>query len=240
MRLLTPTRRLLWLPLAAAVLCISAAAQSAYHAGHAPNTSRPHLHQPAPIERRAPEPAAPDAAHGSPAAVQAAPIERRPNPGVNGHGDHLPEWLSQHGNLSPEQQQQALEREPGFRELPAQTQARYRQRLAQLDAMSPEKRQRMLERNEMMEHLSPDQRREVRDATQQWAALPLDERRVVARSFRALRALPPDQRGPALASGRYTAPFNAEQRAALNHLMAVEPMLPPDPPQQAVHTPPPY
>jgi hypothetical protein len=217
-------------------------AQSEHHAAPAMH-AQPAAHQnfgarpqqSAPIERRSPEPTA-----NAPGAGHAAPIERRPNSGVNGRGDHLPEWLSQHSNLSPEQQQQALEREPGFRELPEQTQARYRQRLAQLDAMSPDKRQRMLERNEMMEHLTPDQRREVREATQQWAALPPDERRVVARSFRALRALPPDQRGAALASGRYTAPFNAEQRAALNRLMEVEPMMPPDPPQQVVHPPPPY
>lgn len=224
MRLLTPTRRILWLPLAAGVLCVVAGAQDHRQPAMHPQpafASHPQQ-QPAPIERRPPGVQAPGGA---------APIERRPNGGVNGRGDHLPEWLNQHSNLTLDQQRTALQREPGFRELPPQTQQRYLQRLEQLNAMTPEKRQRMLERNEMMERLSPDQRAAVRGATQQWAALPPDQRAVVARSFRALRALPPYQRGPALASGRYTAPFNAEQRAALNRLMSVESMLPPDPPR---------
>ena len=40
--------------------------------------------------------------------------------------------MSQHRNLSPQQQQQALDREPGFRDLPQETQQRMHNRLAQL------------------------------------------------------------------------------------------------------------
>ncbi len=143
-------------------------------------------------------------------------------------GEHLAEWMNQHGNLTPAQQQQALEREPGFHELPPQTQQRERERLAQLNAMNPQQRQRLLERNEHMEQLSPEQRGQVRGAMQQLGSLPPDQRRVVARNFRELRDLPPEQRYAAMSR----MPLNDEQRATLNNLMRVEPMLPPPEPAQ--------
>ena len=72
------------------------------------------------------------------------------------HGEHLAEWMNQHRDLSPQQQQQALDREPGFRELPQPTQQRMRDRLTQLDAMTPDQRQRVLARNEALERLTPE------------------------------------------------------------------------------------
>jgi len=165
-----------------------------------------------------------------PAASKLAPIQRHENPGAAAHGnaprgEHLAEWMNQHNNLTATEQQQALEREPGFHDLPSQTQQRMRDRLTQLNAMSPEQRQRVLERNEHMEQLTPEQRGQVRGAMQQLGALPQDQRREVARSFRELRQLPPDQRMTAMNSGRYKN-LNESQRSTLNNLMRVEPMLP--------------
>lgn len=157
----------------------------------------------------------------------AQPQQRRNNPGPAANrgpkGEHLAEWMNQHGNLTPAQQQQALEREPGFHELPPQTQQRERERLAQLNAMSPERRQQIISRNEHMETLTPDQRGQVRASMQQLGALPPDQRRVVARSFRELRDLPPDQRTAAMSR----IPLNDAQRSTLGSLLRVEPLLPP-------------
>ena len=116
--------------------------------------------------------------------------------GPNGRrgGEHLPEWMEQHQGMTLEQQQAALDREPGFRELPAQTQMQMHQRLAQLNAMTPEMRARTLAHTEAMERLNPAQRSQVRGAMQQLGSLPQDQRRQVIRSFRELRMLPPEQR----------------------------------------------
>jgi hypothetical protein len=172
-----------------------------------------------------------------------APIERRPPGGVMGRpgapagqghlvgpngrrgGEHLPEWMNQHQGMSLEQQQQALDREPGFRDLPPQTQAQMHQRLAQLNAMTPEMRARTLARNEAMEQLNPVQRSQVRGAMQQLGSLPMDERRPVIRSFRELRMYPPEQRLGVLNSPRYGW-LNYAQRTVLTNLIAVAPMLP--------------
>jgi len=165
-----------------------------------------------------------------------APIERREggptvsaNPGANApRGEHLKEWMNNHHNLSPSQQQQALENEPGFHDLPQATQQRMRDRLAQLNSMPEQQRNALIQRNEYMEHLSPQQREQVGTATRNWASLPPDQKSAVGRSFRALRQLPPEQRAAALNSGRYTYGFNDQQRNALGGLMTVEPMLPPE------------
>jgi hypothetical protein len=181
-------------------------------------------HEAAPVERRAPG--------GQPAQgqqqSQLAPIVRR-NPQAQAQGEkgeHLQAWMNQHRNLTPEQQQQALDHEPGFRQLPQATQQRMHNRLAQLNAMNPQTRERTQNHIEWMEHLSPDQRTQVRGSMEQLGALPPEQRRQVAQSFRDLRALPPDQRGAAMNSPQYQN-MNPAQRAALNNLLRVEPLLPP-------------
>lgn len=181
---------------------------------------------PAPIERR-PPPSQQQQQNG-----ESEPADRR-NPQFRGpRGEHLAQWMNLHSNLTPDQQQRALEHEPGFQQLPQQTQQRMRDRLAQLDAMPPQQRQRLLANTEVIEHLSLDQRAEVRGAMQQLGSLPLDQRRAVARSFRELRSLPSDQRAAAANSSQYGW-MNESQRAALNNLLRVEPLLPPqDQPQR--------
>lgn len=191
-------------------------------------TSPGRQQSPAPIERRPPEPRPQD--KGFPTA-QAGPAgqgtagQRR---GFRGpHGQHLAGWLNQHSNLNLQQQEQALDQEPGFHDLPLDTQQRYRNRLAQLDAMNPQRRQNILARNEALERLSPEQRAQVRGALGQLGGLPPDQRRAVAQIFRSLRDLPTDQRYAALISGRLEAQLNGAQRNVLSNLLMVEPMLPP-------------
>jgi hypothetical protein len=167
-------------------------------------------------------------ANGAEGARKVRPNLVRPN-GRN--GEHLAQWMNQHSGLTLQQQEQALEREPGFRELPAQTQQRMRQRLAQLNAMPPQERQRILARTEVMERLSPEQRSQVRGAMQQLGSLPPYQRQEVSRSFRQLRELPPDQRMAAMDSYRYRS-LNEAQRTTLTNLLQVEPMLPPSEPPQ--------
>jgi hypothetical protein len=123
-------------------------------------------------------------------------------------GEHLSEWMNQHSNLNPAQQQQALEREPGFHELPMKTQQRLRDQLTQLNNMPPQQR-----------------------AMQQLASLPPEQRGPVQRSFRQLREMPPEQREAALNSERYRGQLNPSQQATLNNLMRIEPMLEPEEPR---------
>ena len=172
-----------------------------------------------------------------------APIERRPPPpdpteqrgsqqhlvGPNGRrgGEHLPEWMEQHQGMTLEQQQSALDREPGFRELPLATQIQMHQRLAQLNAMTPEMRARTLAHSEAMERLNPAQRSQVRGAMEQLGSLPMEQRRQVIRSFRELRMLPPEERFGVMNSPRYGW-LNYAQKTVLTNLIVIAPLLPPE------------
>jgi hypothetical protein len=140
--------------------------------------------------------------------------------------EHLAQWMDRHSNLPLKEQQNALENEPGFRDLPPQTQQRMRDRLTQLNNMSPEQRRRILERTEAMEQLTPPQRQQVRGALQQFNGLPTDRRRLVARAFRDLREMPQPQRQAILSSDRFRGQFSEEERNTLSNLLAVEPYLP--------------
>lgn len=153
--------------------------------------------------------------------------------------EHLAQWMQHHQNLTPEQQQRALENEPGFRQLPPQTQQRMRERLAQLNSMSPNQRSRTLERAEWMEQLNAQQKGEVRGAMAQLGRLPDDRRRIVARAFRDLRAMPQSQRQAYLSSDYLQRQLSPPERETLMHLMAVEPMLPPQRAQESPTLPPP-
>lgn len=163
---------------------------------------------------------------GRPAMGAQRPVPAIKQGGGKANQEHLPQWMARHSNLSPTEQQRALENEPGFRDLPLQTQQRMRERLNQLNNMTPEQRRRMLEHTEVMEHLTPQQRQQVRGAMQQYQGLPEDRRRLVARAFRDLREMPEPQRQEIVSSDRFRGQFSEQERNTLSGLLAVEPYLP--------------
>ena len=163
----------------------------------------------------------------SPASQPARPAAKQPGGGQGGRNqEHLAEWMNRHRDLPVQQQQRALESEPGFKEYPAQTQQRLRDRLTELNNMRPAQRERILEHNEVMEHLSAPQRQQVRGAMLQLSSLPEDRRHAVARAFRDLRTMPEADRQQYLNSPAFKSQYNEQERGTLNNLMAVEPYLP--------------
>jgi hypothetical protein len=220
MKLISPIR-LLALGLIAAAALVPLSAQI---------SAQTTTHPPAPIVRRPPPPPPPHAAQppaGQPVQPNPAPIQRPNNPGQKPMGgEHLGGWIDHHSNLTPAQQQQALEKEPGFHDLPPQTQQRYRDRLVQLGNMTPEQRARTIQRTEAMERLTPDQRGQVRAAVQPLAGLPTDRRRAVSRTFRTLRDMPPAQRQAYMNSPDFRGQFTDQERGILSNLMAAEAYIP--------------
>ena len=140
--------------------------------------------------------------------------------------EHLAQWMNRHSSLPLAQQQNALENEPGFRDLPSQTQQRMRDRLTQLNNMTPEQRRRILDRTEQIEHLTPTQRQQWHGAMEQYSELPEDRRRLVARAFRDLREMPEPQRQAILNSDHFRSQFSDQERNTVSNLLAVEPYLP--------------
>ena len=159
-----------------------------------------------------------------PAVHSGSYLPSNPNvqPGRPGQ-QHLPEWLNNHQNLSPQQQEDALRREPGFRGLPTDQQQRLVNRLHSLDEKTPEQRQRILARNENFERLPPEQRQEVRGASQALGQMSPDRQQLCRRAFQQLRQLPPQQRQLMLNSGSYASQFTPQERTVLGNLLSIEP-----------------
>jgi Protein of unknown function (DUF3106) len=157
----------------------------------------------------------------------------RPGQAPKQKQEHLGQWMQRHSNMPLDEQQRALANEPGFRDLPPQTQQAMRDRLTQLNNMPPEQRRRMIEHAEVMERLTPEQRQQFRGATEQYRGLPEDRRRLVARAFRDLREMPVPQRQAILNSDRIRGQFSDQERNTLSNLLAVEPFLPAERPNDA-------
>lgn len=160
-------------------------------------------------------------------ARQAAPMRPRGNaemrPNARPGQEHLPQWLAQHQNLTPQQQENLLRREPGFNRLSPQQQQRVLNRLRSLDARPPQQRERMLQRQEMFERLSPEQKQDVRGAAQSLAQMPPGRQMLVRRAFNDLRGIPPEQRQEILDSARFSHTFTPQERHVLGSMLSIEP-----------------
>ena len=156
----------------------------------------------------------------------ARPAMQGPRPRLENNQPHLGTWLQRHGNLPPEQQEKALQSEPGFKSLPPETQQKLLNRLHQINQMPPNQRQRTVDRIEAMEHLSPQMRQQVRASVQQFHALPEDRQRLVKKAFRDLREYPPEQRAAMMNSGQFQSQFTPQERSILGNILAVEPYQP--------------
>ncbi|MBX6361552.1 DUF3106 domain-containing protein [Pseudacidobacterium ailaaui] len=180
--------------------------------------ARPHFSPPPRMQqpRSQPRPSAPQ--QNEPRLANPATNQARPG--------HLPEWLNRHQNLTPQQQEDALRREPGFKNLPQDQQQRLLNRLHTLDSKPPQVRQRLAMRNEMYERLSPEQKANVRGALQAFQQMPADRQTAMRRAFQDLRAVPPEQRQSVLDSSRFQQQFSPRERTILGNMLRIEPYEP--------------
>jgi hypothetical protein len=144
----------------------------------------------------------------------------------NNQQPHLGTWLQRHGNLTPEEQEKALQREPGFSRLNPETQQKLIERLRQLNRMPPNQRQRAVDHIEALEHMTPQMRQQVRASVQEFHALPEDRQRLVKKAFRDLREYPPEQRQAMMNSNQFQAQFTPHERNILGNILAAEPYQP--------------
>lgn len=136
---------------------------------------------------------------------------------------HLGQWLEQHRDMSPQEQERALHNEPGFNRLPTAQQKKLLLRLQQLNAMPPQQRQRTLDRIEALERLSPQERNKIRNVIQEVGKLPPEKRSMMRQAFHTLIPLPQEQRENILNSPEYKSQFSDHQRQLLEVLLSMQP-----------------
>jgi Protein of unknown function (DUF3106) len=138
-------------------------------------------------------------------------------------GSRLGDWLQSNKDLSPDQQEKALERDPKFKKLPPDRQAALKERLRKFNALSPEQRQRALQRMNYMAALSPDQRQQLRDANKTLETLPPDRKVMVHTALRHLRKMDPQQRAETMQSEQFRTTFSDQEQGILKQLSGINP-----------------
>jgi Protein of unknown function (DUF3106) len=161
---------------------------------------------------------------------QTREVPRPPTAGQRHGGD----WLRMHRDLSPADQQKALQNDPQFRKLPPQQQQRLVNRLQNFNNLPAQEQQRRLNRIETWEHLTPQQKSQARQLASQWQRLAPQRKQMMKSAIGDLRAMPPDQRERVLESDRFKGMFSDQERNMLRETTK----LPLAPAQSSVPRPP--
>ena len=142
-------------------------------------------------------------------------------------GHHAGEWLRQYKDLPADQQQQALDNDPAFRNLPPERQQKLKERLQHFSSLPSDRQQRILDRMETWEHLTPQQKQQAKQLFSQLKDLPPERRQMVQSAIDNLRNMPPDQRQQAIDSNRFKNQFSPQERGLLNGISQL-PLAPAD------------
>jgi hypothetical protein len=151
-----------------------------------------------------------------PSVAQRGNQEHRQTPHPANKASHAGQWLRDNRNLSPAEQQKALENDPQFKKLPPQQQEQLRQRLQHFNQRTPEEQQKIIDRMDTWGHLTPEQKTEARQMHQQWQQLPADRRQAVQNAVKTLRTMPPEARQAAIDSPAYKSQFSPQERQILS------------------------
>ena len=99
-------------------------------------------------------------------------------------------------------------------------------RLAQINSMPPQQRQRVLAYIEAWGQLSPQRQQRVRSALEAIGSLALDRQRMVKRAIRDLREHTPGEREAIMASSQFWTQFTLDEQNIISDVVAVEPYVP--------------
>jgi Protein of unknown function (DUF3106) len=141
-----------------------------------------------------------------------APPSSHPQTAPPQQRGHAGDWLRQHKDLPPEEQERALQNDPNFRRLSPQQQQHRLEQLREFSSLPPAQQLRILNRMETWEHLTPEQKQEARQVFGQMRQLPPDRRRLVHKAIDDLRGMPPDQREQIINSDRFKGMFSDHER----------------------------
>jgi hypothetical protein len=140
---------------------------------------------------------------------------------------HAGDWLRRYKDMSPAEQQRALQNDPQFHRLSPERQQQLQQRLQHFSTLPSEQQQRVLNRMETWEHLTPPQKQQAREIFGQLQRLPSERRRMVTSAMRDLRAMPPEQREQVIDSERFKGMFSPPERELLRGTSKL-PLAPPE------------
>lgn len=144
------------------------------------------------------------------------------------------DWLLKNQSLPPDQQEKALENDPGFQKLPPERQAQLKERLRKFNSLPPEQRERAVQRMQFMDSLTPQQRETFQQANQQFQALPDNRKMMVRTALRHLKQMDPQGREQVFQSDQFRNTFSPQEQGLLKSLSEISPPENPgqEPPKQ--------
>ena len=169
----------------------------------------------------------PRQAQQQPIARQAAPPSQKEGHAAAQAQGHAGDWLRRYKDLSPQEQESELQKDPAFHRLPKAQQERYLQRLQNFSNLPPQRQLQILNRMETWEHLTRDQKQEARQVWGQMKQLPPGRRRMVHTAIDDLRSMPADQRENVINSDRFKGMFSDQERGLMRDATRL-PLAPPD------------
>ena len=151
-------------------------------------------------------------------------------------GPHAGDWLRSNMNLTPQQQREKLQSDPGFQKLPAEQQRRLTEQLDRFNSMNANQKQRWLDRMEWMEHLPEQQHQQVQQMQRQMQQLDPSRRQAIRRALVRMRDLSPEERHEMIDSPQIRSNFSEQERQIMHGVADVRMPKPgedvPRPPQQ--------
>ena len=142
-----------------------------------------------------------------------------------------PPWLLQQMmDVPADQQQQALEANPRFRELSPERQERAREALRRFQELPSDRREELLGRIRRFQQMPPERQRELIERQRRFRELPPDERERIERRFDAFRRLSPEQRERAreIYSSRWRSLPPDRRRAVMDEFRRLRALSPED------------
>lgn len=140
-----------------------------------------------------------------------------------GQPNRMGQWLQNHKDLPPDQQEKLLESDPNFKKLSPERQQELKERLRKFNSLPPEQRERALNRMQYMASLSPAQRQQIRDAGKELQGLPQDRQVMVHKALRHLRQMDLQERQQVMDSDRFKSTFSEQERGIITKLADISP-----------------
>ena len=166
--------------------------------------------------------------NGSNAAAQAAPNALPPGAILN---NLPPEGHRAASGYASGRQEQFLQNNQRFQNLPPEQQAQIRQRLEAWNRLTPAQQQDLRERQQVWEQMTPEQQRDVRQTLlPRWQQLPPPRRQAILQRLHSLRDLSEAERQAKLNDPAFVQGLNPEDREMLGQLAHLHVGMAPDPP----------
>lgn len=132
-------------------------------------------------------------------------------------------WLRAHKDLPIDQQEKALENDPGYKGLSAQRQNELKERLRKFNSLPPQQKEKALRNMEYWEKLTPEQKEQVKQAHQHMETLPAERKTMVRQALRHLRKMSPGERAQEFASDKFKKDFSDQEQTILRNLAEINP-----------------